>query len=70
MNYYNIPERPLEPPEDKRAVVCRCIICEGEIREHDDYYNIPDLGPCCEECIEESKCYDAELEHPTREEDF
>lgn len=69
MSYYDIPERPLDPPEDRRAVVYRCRICDGEIREGDDYYNVPGLGPCCEECIDESKRYDAELDYPEREED-
>ncbi len=61
MSYFDLPDRNLEPPEDRRRVVFRCAICEGPIREHDDYYDIPGLGPCCEECIEESKCYEAEI---------
>lgn len=60
---YNIPERPLTPPEDTRKMVFRCAICEDPIREGDDYYQVPDLGPCCEECIEESRRYDAELDY-------
>ena len=71
-NQYNVPERPLDPPEDNRGIVFRCEICEEPIREGDDYYDIPDLGPCCEKCISESKCYDAELDYPEpdREEDY
>lgn len=64
MNIYDIPERPLDPPEDTRTCVYRCRICEGKIREGDDYYNVPGLGPCCEECIKESKRYDAEPDYP------
>jgi hypothetical protein len=64
MSYYNVPERPLDPPEDKHKVVYRCRLCDGEIREGDDYYDIPDRGPCCEACIDDSKRYDAELEYP------
>lgn len=64
MSYYDIPERPLDPPEDDRAVVYRCRICEGKIREGDDYYDVPELGPCCEECIRESHRGCAELEYP------
>lgn len=60
MSYYDIPERPLDPPEDTRKCAYRCRICEGEILEGDDYFDIPDLGPCCEECIAESKRHDAE----------
>jgi hypothetical protein len=63
MNYsrYNIPERPLDPPEDTRKRVYSCAICGEEILEGDDYYDIPELGPCCEECIKTSKRYGAEL---------
>ena len=62
MSYFNIPERPLDPPEDKRACVYRCAICEEIIREGDDYYDIPGLGPCCEICIDDARRYDAEPE--------
>lgn len=64
MNYnqYNIPERPLDPPEDTRKVVFRCRICEEPILEGDDYYEISDIGPCCEECIDNAKRYEAELD--------
>ena len=62
MSYYDIPERPLEPPESKRKRVFICAICTDDILEGDDYFQIPDLGPCCETCIEDSKRYDAELD--------
>lgn len=48
----NIPERGLEPPEDRRKVVAECPICGEPIHEYDDCYDIPDLGLCCTRCIE------------------
>lgn len=60
---YNIPERPLDPPEDKRKRVYSCAICGDAIKEGDDYYEIPKLGPCCEGCIKESKRYEAERDY-------
>lgn len=71
MSYYDIPERPLDPPEDTRACCFRCAICREPILEGDDYYDIPDLGPCCEDCIKDSRRYDAEVPYygPDREED-
>lgn len=62
MSYYDIPERDLDPPEDRRRRVYSCAICEEAILEGDDYYDIPGLGPCCETCIEEARCLDAEME--------
>lgn len=64
MSYYNIPERPLDPPEDSRRHVYRCAICGDPIREGDDYYVLPLLGKCCEACVDDSKRYGAELEYP------
>lgn len=61
MNYYDIPDAPLEPPEDRRRKVFICPICEEPIYEGEDYYDIPELGPCCEECISDAKRYDAEV---------
>lgn len=69
MSYFDIPERPLDPPEDRRARVYRCAICGEDILEGDDYYNIPGLGPCCEPCIDDAHRYEAELDYPEREED-
>lgn len=70
MSLFNIPEPPIDPPEDKRKRVYSCAICDGEILEGEDYYDIPGLGPCCEECIEGAKCYDAELEEPEPDYDY
>ena len=69
MFYY--PEPNLNPPEDTRRRVYRCAICGDDILEGDDYYDIYKLGPCCEACIEDSKCCEAELDYPVyeREED-
>ena len=63
MYYNDIPERPINPPEDTRAVVYKCEICGEEILEGDDYYDIPGYGICCEDCIKETKRYSAELEY-------
>lgn len=38
MRFNDIPERPLEPPEDK--VFCYCDYCGGEIYEGEDIYEI------------------------------
>lgn len=62
MNYYDIPERRLDPPEDTRRVVYHCELCGEEILEGDDFYDIDGLGICCEECIKNSWRSDAELD--------
>lgn len=67
MNYNDIPERPLDPPEDNRVCCFHCELCGGAIREGDDYYDIESIGPCCEECIKQSKRYDAEPDYPEYE---
>lgn len=60
----NIPERPLEPPGDKRAVCYTCSCCGDEIREGDEYWDLRfhGLGVICKACIEDAHRYDAELE--------
>lgn len=55
MSYYSTPEHRLEPPEDTRKRVYSCAICDDDILEGDDYYDLPELGICCEECVEYSK---------------
>ena len=60
MSYNNVPERPIDPPEDKRKAVYSCEICDDPILEGEDYFNLP-WGICCEECIKEAKCLCAEL---------
>ena len=67
MRAFDLPERPLDPPEDRRARVFRCAICNEGIMEGDDYYEIPGLGACCEDCIDAAKRYDAEPEYPEYE---
>lgn len=71
MSYPFTPERPLDPPEDTRKPVYKCPLCGWGIYEGEDYYDIPGLGPCCETCISDAKCYDAERDIPEyeREED-
>ena len=49
-----IPEMPLDPPEDRRAVVADCVICGAKIREYDDMWELPDVGCVCERCIEDA----------------
>ena len=60
MNYYNMPERPLDPPEPRLRKAFICSICDEAIYEGSDYYQIPGLGPCCEECIGDCRRYDAD----------
>lgn len=69
MSYFDVPDYRLDPPEDKRKRVYRCAICGDDILEGDDYYDIPKLGKCCEACIDDCKCLDAELPEYEREED-
>ena len=59
---YQVPDYRLDPPEDTRRRVYGCAICEDDILEGDDYFDIPGLGPCCEGCIKDSKKYDASLD--------
>ena len=68
MNKYHIPERPLDPPEDRVAFECE--ICEGDIYEGEEYYDIPGLGKCCTNCISDAHHYDAEAESGYYEERF
>jgi hypothetical protein len=63
MSYYDIPERRLDPPdEDEPQVVYTCELCGHDILEGDDYYDLPDVGPCCEECIIKARRFCAELD--------
>lgn len=62
MAYMQIPDYMLDPPEDTRKIVYTCPLCGWGIYEGDTYYDIPKLGPCCEECIYEAKTYDAQIE--------
>ncbi len=59
--FRHTPEPPLDPPEDNRKVVFKCAIDGCDIMEGDDYFRIEGFGPCCEDCIRDSKRYDAEL---------
>lgn len=64
MNYMNIPERSLEPPEDRRKVCYVCACCGEEIREGDEYWDLRSagLGVLCERCVDDAHHYDAEPE--------
>ena len=48
MSWYNIPEPPLDPPED--VVFATCDHCGGEIYEGEEYYYI-DGQYICEDCL-------------------
>lgn len=50
-----IPEPSLDPPEDDRRVYGECVICEEDIMEYDDLYDIPSFGICCTRCIERAR---------------
>lgn len=57
-------ESHLNPPEDTRKEVYSCAICDEPIREGDEYYDIPDYGKCCTDCMNNCHHYDAELDYP------
>lgn len=59
-NQFNIPERPLDPPEPVLRKAFTCQLCDESIYEGEDYYMIPGVGPCCETCIDDCRRYDAE----------
>ena len=46
---YLDPERPVEPPEP--AIVMECDNCGDEIREGDDFFDVPGAGRFCENCM-------------------
>ena len=50
MSYWDVPECPLEPPEEKP--VSRCDFCDGEIYEGDAVYRI-DGELIHEDCLED-----------------
>ena len=64
-----LPDYNLEPPEDKRRVACSCAICDEDIYEGDDYYDIPMLGKCCTICIDDARRFDIECEYPDPDEE-
>lgn len=50
MSYYDVPERPLEPPEDRPVDYCDC--CGGEVYGGDTVYRID--GQCIHaDCLED-----------------
>lgn len=62
MSYNDIPERPLDPPEDTRRVFDCCAICGDEIREHDEAWDLPLLGYCCAKCIKNAHIWEVEVD--------
>lgn len=70
MSFYNIPERPLEPPENHARRVYTCELCGKGILEGDEYYDVPTIGPCCAECIKCAHHYEAEFEGPDPDEAY
>ena len=64
MSIYHVPDYNLDPPEDTRRRVYSCAICGNDIIEGEDYYDLPKLGKCCEDCVRDCKCYEAEIEEP------
>ena len=60
MSYY-VPDQPLDPPDEpelRKSFTCE--LCNNAIYEGEDYYDIPGIGVCCEDCIDTCKRYDAE----------
>lgn len=57
-----MPERSLEPPEDKRKIFATCKICEEPIKEGDDAWDIPDYGYCCAGCIKDARIIEVEVD--------
>jgi hypothetical protein len=64
MSMYDCPERPLEPPEDRRPVYGRCACCEEEIREGDDCWDFRPFGGqlYCEYCADDAHKIEVEVE--------
>lgn len=46
--------------EDKIAF--KCELCDDAIYVGENYYDIPGVGRCCKDCIDDCKCYEAEDE--------
>lgn len=47
----NVPEKGLEPPEDRRQVYADCSVCEEPIKEFDDCVELPNQQCICMRCI-------------------
>lgn len=60
--YSSLPERGFEPPEDKRRKFATCPICEDDIMEGDECYDIPNYGYCCARCIKDAHVWEAEVD--------
>ena len=55
VNFKDVPERSLEPPEDRRQVYADCVVCGEPIREYDDCYEFEFIGCICERCVSEAR---------------
>lgn len=51
----------LEPPEDRRKVVCKCSACDEPIYEGDDVYELMGFM-FCQSCVDDAHSY-AELDY-------
>lgn len=60
--YSSLPERGLEPPEDRRKVFAECPICEEPIREGDEAWDIPNYGYCCASCMRDAHIVEVEVD--------
>ena len=48
---FKVPERNLEPPEDRRQVYADCMVCDESIREYDECLELPDGQCICSKCV-------------------
>lgn len=60
--FNSIPEPNLNPPEDKRRVFASCTICDDDILEGDDAWDIPNYGYCCARCIKGARIIEVEVD--------
>ena len=51
----------LEPPEDRRRVVCKCSACDEPLYEGDDVYELMGFT-FCQSCVDDAHSY-AELDY-------
>ena len=64
LNFRDIPEPPLNPPERKRKVYADCLVCEEPIFEFEDCYefNEPNLKGCiCDRCADSHRMWEVRV---------
>lgn len=44
------------------GIAFKCNICNDPVYVGDEYYDIPQVGKCCKDCIDDCHHYDAEDE--------